>query len=146
MLHRDRSDRINIQKLLGLFDHSRFGAAFEPKLGIHQVHFLLENHTVVADPHNGAESITDRHAGRRHAAVLNLSRVGALAAMVDEALRRSRSLHITSTAEGADAVMLGTIKAFTLRPVLLDVLGRARLFEVSHVPEVQKVETPVRDH
>lgn len=52
-------------------------------------------------------------------------------AMVDEALRRSRSLHVTSTAEGADAVMLGTIKAFTFRPVLLDDLGRARLFEVA---------------
>ena len=53
------------------------------------------------------------------------------AAMVDEALRRARSLHITSTAEGADAVMLGTIKAFTYRPVLLEDLGRARLFEVA---------------
>lgn len=53
------------------------------------------------------------------------------AAMVDEALRRARSLHVTSTAEGADAVMLGKIKAFTLRPVLLDDLGRARLFEVA---------------
>lgn len=53
------------------------------------------------------------------------------AAVVDEALRRSRALHVTSTAEGADAVMLGTIKAFTFRPVLLDDLGRARLFEVA---------------
>jgi hypothetical protein len=53
------------------------------------------------------------------------------AAMVDEALRRSRSLHVISTAEGADAVMLGTIKAFTYRPVLLDDLGRARLFEIA---------------
>ena len=53
------------------------------------------------------------------------------AAMVDEALRRARSLQITSTKEGADAVMLGTIKTFTYRPVLLDDLGRARLFEVA---------------
>jgi hypothetical protein len=54
------------------------------------------------------------------------------AAMVDEALRRARSLHVTSTAEGADAVMLGTIKAFTYRPVLLtDNPARARLFEVA---------------
>lgn len=53
------------------------------------------------------------------------------AAVVDEALRRSRALHVTSTAEGADAVMLGTIKTFTFRPVLLDDLGRARLFEVA---------------
>jgi len=53
------------------------------------------------------------------------------AAMVDEALRRARSLQITATKEGADAVMLGTIKTFTFRPVLLDDLGRARLFEVT---------------
>ncbi|MEP7339204.1 MAG: LptE family protein [Acidobacteriota bacterium] len=53
------------------------------------------------------------------------------AAMVDEVLRRARSLHVTSTTEGADAVMLGTIKAFTYRPVLLDDRGRARLFEVA---------------
>lgn len=52
-------------------------------------------------------------------------------AMVDEVLRRSRSLDVVSTPEGADAVMLGTIKAFTFRPVLLDDLGRARLFEVA---------------
>ncbi len=53
------------------------------------------------------------------------------AAMVDEALRRARSLHVTSTVEDADAVMLGTIKAFTYRPTVLDDLGRARLFEVA---------------
>lgn len=53
------------------------------------------------------------------------------AAVIDETLRRSRALRVTSTAEDADAVMLGSIKAFTLRPVLLDDLGRARLFEVT---------------
>jgi hypothetical protein len=53
------------------------------------------------------------------------------AAMIDEVLRRSRSLNVVSTAEGADAVMLGSIKNFYLRPVLLDDYGRARLFEVT---------------
>ncbi len=53
------------------------------------------------------------------------------AAMIDEVLRRSRSLNVVSTAEGADAVMLGAIKSFSFRPVLLDDLGRARLFEVT---------------
>ncbi len=53
------------------------------------------------------------------------------AAMVDEVLRRARSLKVVSTAEGADAVMLGEIKSFSFRPVLLDDLGRARLFEVT---------------
>lgn len=52
-------------------------------------------------------------------------------AVIEEALRRARSIHITSTAENADAVMLGTIKNFSYRPVLLDDLGRGRLFEIA---------------
>jgi hypothetical protein len=52
-------------------------------------------------------------------------------AVIDEALRRSRSLNVVSTPEGADAVLLGTIKNFSFRPVLLDDVGRARLFEVT---------------
>src|SRR4051812_9736044 len=51
-------------------------------------------------------------------------------AVVDEANRRARPLRIVSTAEGADAVMLGTIKSFVWRPVLLDDFGRARIFEL----------------
>jgi len=51
-------------------------------------------------------------------------------AMVDETLRRARSLKVVSSAEGADAVMLGTIKSFGLRGVLLDEFGRVRVFEV----------------
>lgn len=52
-------------------------------------------------------------------------------AVVDEALRRARSLNIVSTTESADAVMLGSIESFSFRPVLIDDLGRARLFEVT---------------
>src|SRR5499426_2810065 len=51
-------------------------------------------------------------------------------AMIDEALRRGRSLNVVSTVEGADAAMFGSIKSFGFRPVLIDDLGRARLFEV----------------
>lgn len=51
-------------------------------------------------------------------------------AMVDEVLRRARSLEVTGEPRGADAVMLGTVKSFYIRPVLLDDLGRARVFEV----------------
>ncbi|MGH9835969.1 MAG: LPS assembly lipoprotein LptE [Blastocatellia bacterium] len=54
-------------------------------------------------------------------------------AMVDEVLRRGRSLNVVSTTEGADAVMIGTIKAFSFRPVVLDDRGRARFFEVTIV-------------
>jgi hypothetical protein len=53
------------------------------------------------------------------------------AAVVDETLRRARALRVVSTTEDADAVMLGTIKAFNYRPVGLDDLGRARVFEVA---------------
>ena len=53
------------------------------------------------------------------------------AAVTDEAIRRARSLKIVSTAEGADAVMIGTVKHFNFRPVLVDDLGRARLFEIT---------------
>jgi len=58
------------------------------------------------------------------------------AAMVDEAIRRGRSLDVVSTAEGADAVLLGTIHNFYFRPVLLDDQGRARLFELTIVAGV----------
>lgn len=57
-------------------------------------------------------------------------------AVIDEAIRRSRSLKIVSTPEGADAVMIGAIKYFSFRPVLLDDLGRARLFEIAIVAGV----------
>jgi hypothetical protein len=53
------------------------------------------------------------------------------AALIDETLRRARSLNVVSTAAGADAVMLGEIKSFSFRPVVLDDFGRARLFEVT---------------
>ncbi|MFZ4793952.1 MAG: LPS assembly lipoprotein LptE [Blastocatellia bacterium] len=52
-------------------------------------------------------------------------------AMIDEILHRSRSLNVIPTAENADAVMIGSIRNFNLRPVLLDDYGRARLFEVT---------------
>ena len=54
-------------------------------------------------------------------------------ALVDETLRRARSIRVTSTAEGADAVLQGTIRNFVLRPLLLDDFGRARLVEVTVV-------------
>ena len=53
------------------------------------------------------------------------------AALVNEVLRRSSSLTVTATPEGADAVMEGKVHAFSLRPTLLDDFGRARLSEVT---------------
>ncbi len=52
-------------------------------------------------------------------------------AVVDEAIRRAPSLNVVSTPEGADAVVIGAVKYFFFRPVLLDDLGRARLFEIT---------------
>lgn len=52
-------------------------------------------------------------------------------AVIEEATHRARSLKIVPTPEGADAVMNGSIKYFYFRPVLLDDLGRARLFEIT---------------
>src|SRR5215510_3472452 len=54
-------------------------------------------------------------------------------AVIDEALRRARSLNVVSTTEGADAVLLGTVKNFSYRPILLDDFGRARIFEIAIV-------------
>lgn len=57
-------------------------------------------------------------------------------AVVDEVIRRGRSLKVVSTPEGADAVMNGAIKYFGFRPVLIDDQGRARLFEITIYVEV----------
>jgi hypothetical protein len=61
-------------------------------------------------------------------------------AVIDEAIHRARSLNIVSTPQGADAVMIGAIKRFDFRPVLLDDQGRARLFEIKI-----SIEVTVRD-
>ena len=61
-------------------------------------------------------------------------------AVTDEVIRRARSLKVVSDPEGADAVMIGAIKRFDFRPVLLDDQGRARLFEIAI-----SVEVTVRD-
>jgi len=57
-------------------------------------------------------------------------------AVVDEAVRRVRSLKIVSSPEGADAVMTGEIKYFNFAPKLLDDSGRARLFEIAIIVAV----------
>jgi hypothetical protein len=62
------------------------------------------------------------------------------AAVVDEAVRRVRSIKIVSTPETADAVMIGAVRYFGFRPVLLDDQGRARLFEIAI-----SVQVTVRD-
>ncbi len=57
-------------------------------------------------------------------------------AVIDEALRRARSLRVVSAPEGADAVLLGTIKSFNFRPVVLDDFGRGRYFEITIIAGV----------
>jgi hypothetical protein len=68
-------------------------------------------------------------------------------AMIEEVLRRSRSLTVIPTEENADAVIDGTIRSYNLRPVLLDDFGRARLFEITlTVGLTVRDQTRNRDH
>ncbi len=55
------------------------------------------------------------------------------AALVDETLRRARALKVVSAAEGADAVMTGTIRSYSSRGAVIDDFGRARIFEITIV-------------
>ncbi|MCS6817471.1 MAG: LPS assembly lipoprotein LptE [Blastocatellia bacterium] len=52
-------------------------------------------------------------------------------AVIEEFLRRTRRVRITSDPEQADAVLLGDIRALTYRGVVLDELGRVRVYEIA---------------
>jgi hypothetical protein len=52
-------------------------------------------------------------------------------AVINEVVRRGRSLRVQSEREGADAVIDGVVKSFNFSGVLLDERGRARIFEVT---------------
>ncbi|MFN0123323.1 MAG: LPS assembly lipoprotein LptE [Blastocatellia bacterium] len=58
------------------------------------------------------------------------------AAMIDETIRRARSLRVVSDTTGADAVMEGAIKSFTYRGAVLDDFGRVRFFEFTVIASV----------
>lgn len=57
-------------------------------------------------------------------------------AVINEIVRRGRGLRVQGDREGADAVVEGVIKSFSLGGVLLDQSGRARVFEVTIVAAV----------
>ena len=52
-------------------------------------------------------------------------------AVMREMIRRGKGLRVQSDLKGADAVVDGTIRAFSFYGVLLDSRGRARIFEVA---------------
>lgn len=52
-------------------------------------------------------------------------------AVMEEILRRGRRLTVTSDPQGADAVLNGTIKSFSIAGVLLDSSGRTRVFQIT---------------
>jgi hypothetical protein len=52
-------------------------------------------------------------------------------AVIDELIHRGRGLRVQGDREGADAVIEGIIKSFSVSGVLLDDKGRARIFEVT---------------
>ena len=51
-------------------------------------------------------------------------------AVINEIIRRGRGLRVQGEREGADAVVDGTIKDFNVFGVLLDEVGRARIYEI----------------
>lgn len=57
-------------------------------------------------------------------------------AVVKEIIRRGNGLKVQSSQNGADAVLEGTIRDFNFTGVLLDVEGRARVYEVTIVTAV----------
>lgn len=57
-------------------------------------------------------------------------------AVTDEVLRRARALHVTSTTDGADAVLTGDIRNFHAGGALLDDQGRTRVWDVTIVVSV----------
>jgi hypothetical protein len=52
-------------------------------------------------------------------------------AVIEEILRRGRRFAVTSSPEGADAVLNGNIKGFNIAGVLLDQSGRTRVFQIT---------------
>src|SRR6202008_4835919 len=57
-------------------------------------------------------------------------------AVMRELVHRGRGLRVQGQREGADAVIEGVIKSFSFGGVLLNVKGRARIFEVQIVGAV----------
>jgi len=52
-------------------------------------------------------------------------------AVMEEILKRGRRLTVTSAPQGADAVLNGNIKSFSVAGVLLDSSGRSRVFQIT---------------
>jgi hypothetical protein len=57
-------------------------------------------------------------------------------AVMDQIIRKGHGLKVQSEREGADAVVDGVVKSFSLGGVLLDDQGRARFYEVTIVAAV----------
>src|SRR5260370_24747438 len=52
-------------------------------------------------------------------------------AVIKELIHRAHGMRVQSEREGADAVIDGVVRSFTISGVLLDDKGRARVFEVT---------------
>jgi hypothetical protein len=57
-------------------------------------------------------------------------------AVMDEVLKRARALRVTSSSEGADAVLAGDIRSFRAGGALLDDQGRIRVWDVTIVVSI----------
>lgn len=62
-------------------------------------------------------------------------------AVARELIRRGRGLKVQGSREKADAVVEGTIRDFNFTGVLLDIQGRARVYEVTIVVAVSLIDT-----
>jgi hypothetical protein len=57
-------------------------------------------------------------------------------AVIDEILRRARGIHVTTSTDGADAVLNGDIRSFRAPGSILDQQGRTRLWNVRIIVSV----------
>jgi TolB-like protein len=65
-------------------------------------------------------------------------------AVIEEVLRRARALHVTTTTDGADAVLRGDIRSFSARGNILDAQGRTRVWNVRIIVSATLIDQRTR--
>lgn len=65
-------------------------------------------------------------------------------AVIDEVLKRARALHVTTGADGADAVLVGDIRSFRAAGTILDAQGRTRVWNVRIIVSVTVTDQRTR--
>jgi hypothetical protein len=65
-------------------------------------------------------------------------------AVIEEALKRARALHVTTNPESADAVLAGDIRNFRVRGTILDAQGRTRVWNLRIIVSVTVTDQRTR--